>query len=332
MNDNTQPDDKISEEHESHSEDNVTHIRVPSEESHIKEQLTEAAKFAEDIRVRCMNKAQFRRFVTATIGIIALIGSTGYFGWTLIVEGRLILGILAILASLILTLILNIWAAMPIKAYKAQYKKDVMPRLAKAIGGFSYAPKRGISRKLIEKTKLLPKCKYYTAEDCFTGHYKGHKIMLSEARLGQSPKQDTLIFDGLFVLMQEKEKRFEGHSIITADPFQFNRLSKHLKSYPIDNNLYNEHFKIFSNSDKDATQFNNDHLLKELLDAYKAFDKAPLSVCFFGERYVFFMIANKTDMFEPSSMNMPVTTVESTMQVKRELEKILEIIDVLHVL
>jgi hypothetical protein len=43
------------------------------------------------------------------------------------------------------------------------------------------------------------------------------------------------------------------------------------------------------------------------------------------------MIPNKGDMFEPSSMFVPVSTKQHALNCKKEIERILEIIDVFEI-
>ena len=69
-------------------------------------------------------------------------------------------------------------------------------------------------------------------------------------------------------------------------------------------------------------------LLKELYEASVVFDEAELSAAFFGGKYVFLMIPYKGDMFEASNMHVPVATKQHAMHCKKEIEQILEIIDV----
>ena len=59
------------------------------------------------------------------------------------------------------------------------------------------------------------------------------------------------------------------------------------------------------------------------------FDDAPLSASFFGGKYLFIAIPYEKDMFEPSSVMMPVTTKEHALTCKKEIEQIISIIDIL---
>lgn len=164
------------------------------------------------------------------------------------------------------------------------------------------------------------------------GSYKGAKVIFSEASL-RSGRSTEPVFHGLFVMLETPNKVFEGHTIVTADramakrsaSTRWSRLSQvHVKV----SNPELERFVVFSDKPEDAMLLVGDKLLKELSDAADIFGKADLTAVFFRGKYVFMMIPHKGDMFEPSSMFMPVSTKQHATQCKREIERILEIIDI----
>lgn len=161
--------------------------------------------------------------------------------------------------------------------------------------------------------------------------YKGAKITFSEARLTHPKKAKNMVFDGIFVLIEIKNPVFHGHSIITADGDLAKRLSKKLTLLPPSNSAFSRHFSILTNDEKNKANLENDRLLKELSETSTLFGDAKLSAAFFNGKYIFMAVPAKEDMFEASDVYVPISTNESAMRCKQEIEQILSIIDIIDV-
>ena len=302
------------------------------DESRFTAAMDEVVKESENMRLRYMRQHGSRAFLTMSFGLaLALAGACG-FGWYFLVEMNLAMAALCMVPALLVPFLMHSWSEAPIKHYIRDYKKIFMPKMAAALGVFKFYPSRGIPRDVIGKTGVVPAHDYYKAEDCFMGSYKGAKVIFSEASL-RSGRSTEPVFHGLFVMLETPNKVFEGHTIVTADramakrsaSTRWSRLSQvHVKV----SNPELERFVVFSDKPEDAMLLVGDKLLKELSDAAEIFGKADLTAVFFRGKYVFMMIPHKGDMFEPSSMFMPVSTKQHAVQCKREIERILEIIDI----
>ena len=288
---------------------------------------------AEDMRLSFMKRHRTRGNVTMTLGLISLtIGATG-FGWFLFMEADILRAVGSMLLAVMIPALLQIWNNGILKDYERSYKREFLPRLAQALGGFKFHPSRGIGRKIIARTGLIPAHDIYEAEDCFLGHYKGVKVLFSEARLKTKKKYIAPVFDGVFVLLEIPNAAIEGHTILTADrnAYRMWRSSRwgKLQDVPISTgNKSWDRFQILSDNPEGAKLFIGERLLKELAEAADIFDNADISASFFKRKFVFLMIPYKGDMFEASNIHIPVATKQHAMQCKREIEQILEIIDV----
>lgn len=288
---------------------------------------------AEDIRMTLMRSYRTRELIASGAMIVfVLIGALG-FGWYLLYEGWAEMAITSMLVAVFAPMLADFWAEAPLKHYREDYKKRFMPKLAHELGGFKFYPTRGISRKLIQKTGVLPAHETYSAEDCFMGRYKGVKVIFSEARLYEGKRKKNPVFDGLFVLLETPEESIHGHSILTTDNAMIGHYAskrwknlsplpmRHGAGLPVD-------FKLFSTKQHHGEILDNDRLLKELADTSQIFDLAPVTLVAFGKKYVFFMIPYAHNMFEPSNIHMPIQTKQQAIMCKREVEQVLEIIDV----
>lgn len=288
---------------------------------------------SENTRLAFMKKQRFRGFVSLTSIILSVLIGAGGFGWFLLVEADIVMASLCMVCAVILPIIINIWSDMPIKNYNIHYKDVFMPKMAEALGGFKFHPKRGISSKIISKTGVLPRHDIYEAEDCFIGKYNGVKVIFSEARLYNKNKNHPPVFDGIFVLLETHSKIINGHTIITADldmvqQYADSRWNK-LKTVSINSTIPDwNNFQVFSDTPENATSLICEKLQKELSEAAVTFDNSPMSTVLFREKFIFMAIPYEQDMFEASNIYIPIVTKQHTLTCKKEIEQILEIVDI----
>lgn len=288
---------------------------------------------AEEMRISRMKQHRARGFIAMNLGILFMLIGVGAFGWFFLMMVDIPLALLCLGLSAVPPIALNVWAGRPLKLYAREHKTSFMPKLAKALNGLSFYPERGVSAKILAKLPFLPAFDRYEAEDCFMGTYKGVKVIFSEARLFSKTHKDGAVFDGIFVLLEVPGDVIEGHTIITSNAkmvkaWEKTRWKTMSRVYVSVSNPSWDRFHIFSTKPESAELMVGERLLKELSEASDIFEGAPISVAMFGQKYIFMMIPNDTDMFEPSNLFVPVTTNQHALQCKKEIEQILEIIDV----
>ncbi|MFN3700133.1 MAG: DUF3137 domain-containing protein [Alphaproteobacteria bacterium] len=306
---------------------------VKSVDEHIfQERINQIMHDAESFRLYKMGLHQGREFVSLTVTLAAtVIGGSG-FAWFFLMEGNLLLALLSMLVAVVPHIVLSRWVNAPVTKYKNDYKTRFMPRVAEALGGLEYFPKRGISRKVLARTGIVPAHDVYKAEDCFAGCYRGAKITLSEARLSRNNNKGQYTFDGLFVLIELPFEIFKGHSVLTADYALAKRLMKRLTQFPVTSERFVKLFTLLSSDAGNAQTLNSERLLSELHEAMLIFGKAPLSAAFFAQKYIFIQIPHAEDMFEPSDLNVPITTSDTMLKCKKEISQLLSLIDIVDVL
>lgn len=306
-------------------------IPVRDEEFH--DNIDRLVKDAEHMRLSFMRRHRTRGHITMTLGLLSITAGASGFGWYLLVQGDVVKAAGCMLIALIIPVLLHVWGESILKQYKTSYKREFLPRLAQALGGFKFHPARGIGRKIISKTGLIPRHDIYEAEDCFMGKYKGVKVLFSEARLTQKKRYLNPVFDGLFVLLETPDAVIEGHTILTADESIYRqwRTSRWQTLQDVTIKTGNkswDRFHILSDNPEAATLLVGERLIKELAEAADIFDSAELSAALFRGKFIFIMIPYSGDMFEASSIHMPIATKQHALQCKKEIEQILEIVDV----
>ena len=292
---------------------------------------------AEDRRLHFMKKQRNRHYLWVTVCILCITGGATAFGWYLLVQANIALAVFWMLTSLGLPVLLHFWTGGPIKHYKTDYKKSFMPKMARALGGLKFHAERGISVKILSKTGVVPAHDIYQAEDCFMGLYKGVKVIFSEARLYSRKNRYDPVFKGVFALLEIPGEPLQGHTIITADRQMADRSARtrwqKLQNVPLpalENPKWNI-FQVYSDAPQAAATLVTEKLIKELAEASEIFGDSLLSAVLFGKKFIFLMIPCKEDMFEASDIFVPVTTKQHALKCKKEIDKLLELIDVLEI-
>lgn len=288
---------------------------------------------AEELRLNRMKQHRTRGFLAMNFGILFAVVGVGASGWYFLMEAEVLLSFAIILLSFVPTILLNIWAGKPIKAYARDHKLTFMPKLAKTLGGLSFHPQRGVSSKVIGKLAVIPAHDEYIAEDCFMGKYKGVKVIFSEATLLAKKRHDEPVFSGIFALLEIPQDVIEGHTIITSNQKMVKAYAstrwQSMAQVQVDvSEAAWDIFTVYSTEPEAAKSMVGERLLKELAEAGEIFDNAPVTAVLFGKKYIFLMIPNKEDMFEASNLFVPVTTTAQATKCKREIEQLLEIVDV----
>jgi len=282
--------------------------------------------YSEDLRIGLMCQHRTRRNLATTIFIIlVLIGSMG-FGWFLFFEGRVDIAVMCVMLAIGLSFMAHLWSEKPLQQYKIDYKRKFMPRLAKLLGGLKFYSARGIGRKILSRTGVIPKHETYVAEDCFMGDYKGVKVIFSEARLYPGKRQADPVFNGIFVLMEAPQRVFDAHTIVTSDHAMAQRYAnkRWKKLSPVSMpNVPEEaaHFRAYSSNPASAELILGEKLLTELSEAASVFDQAQLTTVLFGKKFIFMMIPYAHDMFEASDVHIPVKTRLHAQQSRDEINK-----------
>lgn len=286
---------------------------------------------AEARRVEYMNQHQTHRMLGMSVSLLLQIGGAAGFGWFFLMHPDLIKAISCLLLGLILPFFLHGWVEKPIHDYVKNYKREYLPALAELIGGFSYHAQRGLGEGLLKKTGVVPPYATYKSEDCFRGRYKGTKVLFSEATLLNKKKNS--VFNGLMILVELPSSVFEGHTIVTADrdmaakyeKTRWHKLSPVMIDMP---QKEWDRFVVYSTRPESAQLVLGQKIIKELAEADMAFNDAQLSAVFFRGKYIFLMIPHEEDMFEASDLYVPVSSAQHSIACKKEIDKILEVIDI----
>ncbi len=303
------------------------------EERRFTKQLEALIEESEEMRLHRMKQMRTRGFVAMNASIFFIFLGITAFGWFFLMEGDIVKALLCVAISVAPSAFLYSWAGFPLKKYKREHKEVFMPKMAKAMNGLSFHPKRGVSSRILGKLAVIPAHDRYEAEDCFMGTYKGVKVIFSEARMYSKTHKTGLVFDGIFALLETPEEVIDGHTIITANDrmvkaYAKSRWKTMKQVFVTPSEEKWDKFTVYSTKPDSAELMVGDRLLKELAEAADIFDNAPLTAVLFGKKFIFMMIPYDQDMFEASDIHTPITTKQQAMKCKQEVEQLLEIVDV----
>jgi hypothetical protein len=296
-------------------------------------EVKELVRDAENTRLRYMQKRQNRGFIALTVNLLASIAGVAGFAWFFLVEGDILKGLGCFAIAIICPLLLINWKNAPVKNYIRAHKAQFMPKLAKTLGGFKYNATGGIARNVLQQTGIVPDFDSYRHEDCFLGLYKGTKVIFSEARLYKGSRP---VFEGVLVLLELPQKAFEGHTILTADKrmaeqFGKSRWGKLQAVALTSSNPEWNRFLAFSDRPDLVPTYVPEKMMKELSEAADVFGRCAISCAFMKGKYLFMTIPWREDMFEASDIDVPLPTTGHVEERRREIEKLLEVVDVFDV-
>lgn len=300
---------------------------VPKPPPPLSPELKEILEHAEDARVQFMRDYRTRQNLTLTVIVLcALVGTLG-FAWLFLMQADLLKAILVAVCSAIPAGLAAFWKNAPLKSYRDHYKNNILPTIAANLGKLKYVRNGGIPEKVLSKTKIIPQYATYESEDCFRGTYKNTKILFSEARLLDS--RGDYVFDGVFVMLELSSRALKGVSVLTSHPKVASKLGRQLKKIDLSDNAFAMDISAFTSHAQNEEVLTNPALIKELHEMIDLFDKAPCTLSFFGNRYVFAMIPYSVDMFEPSNIEFPIASSSSIKRCAAEIKQIQSIIDLL---
>lgn len=309
----------------------ISDIRDQEDRAFLKESK-ETLDQLEKIRLQKLEVFEFRKKIGLWTSPI-IISACGYIDYLLLIwqsGDDEFVGITAIALGLLYT-----WVTQPKRQYIRRYKQDILPKIAKLFGDFTYSLKQKISMAAMRPSKIVPSHDRYSSEDYFTGIYNGIKIEFSEIHLEERRRNNkrtyyVTIFKGLAIMLDTNHKRFYGHTIIDKNKNRigewFKEKSSSLERAEMVDPEFEEIFDAFTNDQVEARYLIDPIMIERLKALYKEYDGNKMAVAFYEEKMLI-LIGSNHNHFEPASIYTPATSPESILNMKREIGQTLAIID-----
>ena len=239
-----------------------------------------------------------------------------------------IIEITAKFISLLIFIILG-----PVFFYKRKIKKNVMEKMISFFGEFSYAYKKKIDCKILDKSNLFSEVSSSEGDDYFQGKYKSVGITLSEEKHTQDKDKNKITtFRGIIILL-DMDKAFQGKTIVKKDygwlMNKFKRDKRYLgEEVELEDVVFEKYFDVFSDDQVEARFLLTTAFMERILKLKKLFKGKSIEFSFFDNKLLI-KIPTKKDMFEPSSLFKPATDYNRIEQAFNQFCAVFAIIDIL---
>jgi len=226
------------------------------------------------------------------------------------------------------------WVTNPKRQYAKEYKKQILPGLAKSLG-LHYDSKKSISMAMMKPSKIVPSHDRYTVDDYFEGSYKDVDLRFADIHLEEKRRSNkrtyyATVFKGLAVLLEMDRKKFRGHTIMLEDQKKlfewFKEKSSNLDRAHLVDPEFEKEFDVYTNDQVEARYLIDPVMIEELKTLKGEYEGNKMLAAFY-EGKLLIMIASKHNHFEPAGFFTKATDPESVGRMRGEIVEILEIID-----
>jgi len=227
------------------------------------------------------------------------------------------------------------WVTQPKRQYATAYKKEILPEIAKLFGDLTYKLGGKIGMVSMKPSKIVPRHDRYQSEDHFSGEYKGVNLEFSEIELEVKRRSkdrtyyDT-VFKGLAIMLDIKQKRFYGHTILDknkAAVFEwFKEKSAGLERAEMVDPEFEKYFDAYTNDQVEARYLIDPVMIENLNGLYREYEGNKMMAAFYNNKMLI-LVASNHNHFEPADLTVPAADPYSILNMKREVGQVLSIID-----
>jgi len=227
------------------------------------------------------------------------------------------------------------WVTQPKRQYVRAYKLEMLPKIAKLFGDFSYELNGKIDVRKMLPSKILPNYDRYESEDFFTGTYKGVdmefcEVDFKERRRSKNRTYYVTIFKGLAILLDMKSKKFYGHTMLDKNRVKisewFKEKSHKLKRANLVDPEFEKIFDVYTNDQVEARYLIDPVMMERLKGLQEEYNGESMTAAFYDSKMLV-LIQSKHNNFEPADLEIPATDPRSVLSMKKEIGEILALID-----
>ena len=228
------------------------------------------------------------------------------------------------------------WVTQPKRKYRDAYKEEMLPRIAKLFGDFTYKLKGDLPIERMTPSKIVPGHDRYRTEDCFYGEYKGVGIDFIEVRFQQKRRSKNRtyyvdVFKGLSILIDMKERnKFLGHTILDRNKSKlgewFKQKSSKLKRARMVDPEFEKLFDAYTSDQVEARYLLDPVMIERFKSMYTEYEGKAMTVAYYDNK-VLILIKSDYNHFEPADIHTPATDPASLLHMKHEIGEVLSIVD-----
>lgn len=230
------------------------------------------------------------------------------------------------------------WVTQPKRQYVKHYKKIAMPLIATLLGGFTYRLDGKIPSSILRKSKVAPSFDRYVGEDYFEGEYKGVEVLLSEIKLERKHRDSkgrvrySTVFKGLAIVINLHDKRFYGHTVVDKNKGRigefFREKTTSMRRADLVDPEFESLYDVFTTDQVEARYLIDPAMIERFKALQDHYDGEDVRAAFFDDSLLM-LIRSDHNYFEPEGLEVPATDLRSLIQMKKEVEEVLSLVDLL---
>lgn len=231
------------------------------------------------------------------------------------------------------------WVSQPRRDYARAYKLDVIPRIA-ALLGLQYSISGQIPLMEMEPSKILPAHDRYVTEDYFEGIYKGARVRFCEAQFKKEERDKNgthyvTVFHGLVLMITMPRQKFYGQTLLVKNQggaigSWFQEKFTGLQRADMVDPVFEKRYHVYTNDQVEARYLIDPAMIDRMDNLANVYYSTDISMSYYNNQ-VLALIRCTKNFFEPKPIEIPATDADGLLQIKKELERTVALIDYLEV-
>lgn len=275
-----------------------------------------------------------RIFISITVTVLLTI--LGFIIHTLITQQSITISQETIILALVVVILFWQGFSFYSKFFEKNIKKQIMPILCKCFDNLQWIENPVVDHSLFQASRIIRE--HYNevhVDDVFVGTHKDVSIQISEVeyieikitrgRDGKIERKKRTIFDGVITTL-EMNKNFSSHTLVTSDSLFKSSGGFNLKHTTLEDVLFEKKFDVYTNDEVEARYLLTTSFMERLTDLKKSYGSTAISCAFYQNKLIIAMDL-KRDMFKLGSIFKETTDERMFMQLYREIEALLRLID-----
>lgn len=226
------------------------------------------------------------------------------------------------------------WASLKLSsAYARLYKDKVLPRLAAAFGDITYRAAVGPDMALLKAEKVFRDYDSVTADDQLVGTHRGLPVTITEVKLEKKAGKNTrTIFDGLIVEV-ELPKSLTGVTAVVADGGAFGNFADRMTAsgrqrVKLEDPVFERVYETYGTDQVSARALLNPAFMERLLKLGERPGYArPLALAVDNRLTMALPKTTGRNLFEPPSYSKPAASREVLVQLRDDIQAVLDVTD-----
>lgn len=231
------------------------------------------------------------------------------------------------------------WTEQPARDYVTEYKIYVLPQVARLLGLGLYLPYGRIPEAEVNFTGIVPAHSKYISEDYFEGVYKNARLRFASVRFekeegGEKEREAVTVFEGVAISLVLPKNKFSGRTILMKNR---DRVSEWMESALTDlaradlvDPVFEKQYSVFTDDQVGARALLDPAMMERIMRISTVFASSGFSMSCAGSS-VFALLNTTRRLFEPGDVSLPATDPVDILNIKRDIEQVLDLIDYLGV-